>query len=150
MVSLHYPPELLAERRGAFAAQLDVLDKRGVANSQPEEEMIGILEYLRPIRFEYPLDLLKKHRTAFVNQVEKRTGITWWHILHSAIQSSFIFNPGIPKVSTPGKMLRLLIIAGILTTVVSSSPGSWESRALSGVITQPRFHTSNNSPNCPN
>ena len=73
-----YPAELLAARRAAFAAQIEERKVTGASETDKteyfsQEQVIELLEGLKPIVAEYPSELLAARRAAFRAQVEQYT-----------------------------------------------------------------------------
>jgi hypothetical protein len=68
-----YPPELLAARRAAFAAQIEEHNITGAntQNSPARDQVIQLLQDLKPVIAEYPADMLAARRAAFIAQIEE-------------------------------------------------------------------------------
>jgi hypothetical protein len=71
---VEYPPELLAARRAAFAAQVEQTSKAKIKNQLPlNGQFTKRLKELKSVRAEYPPELLAAQRAAFIAQVEQHT-----------------------------------------------------------------------------
>ena len=75
-LKIEYPEELLAARRAAFAVQIEERKVKGADGSDrkeffSQEQVIELLEDLKPFVAEYPSELLSARRAAFLAQVEQ-------------------------------------------------------------------------------
>jgi hypothetical protein len=71
-----YPVELLAARRAAFIAQIEQYNGFEVKEVLPsKDQMIKLLEGLKPVVAEYPADLLAARRAAFIAQIEQHNEV---------------------------------------------------------------------------
>lgn len=75
-LTIEYPEELLAARRAAFAVQIEERKVKGANGSDrkeffSQEQVIELLEGLKPVVAEYPSELLSARRAAFLAQVEQ-------------------------------------------------------------------------------
>jgi hypothetical protein len=69
---VEYPPELLAARRAAFAAQVEQKSKAKLKNLLPVNgQFKKRLKEFKSVRAEYPPELLAARRAAFIAQVEQ-------------------------------------------------------------------------------
>ena len=75
-LKVEYPEELLAARRAAFAVQIEERKgegANGIIKKEffSQEQVIELLEGLKPVVAEYPPELLSARRAAFLAQVEQ-------------------------------------------------------------------------------